>query len=40
MIGQHRVNEKPDDFLVIGLFLCGAFLLPGLMLAAVGLSAI
>lgn len=23
VIGQHRVNEKPDDFVVIGLFCVG-----------------
>jgi hypothetical protein len=34
VIGQHRVNAKPDDFVVIRLFLCGAFDLSGLMLAA------
>jgi len=33
-VGQHRVNAKPDDFVVIGLFRAGALHLPGLMLCA------
>jgi hypothetical protein len=36
VIGQQRVNAKPDDLVVIGLFPAGALHLHGLMLAVVG----
>ena len=37
VIGQHRVNENPDDIAVIGIFCSRDFHLPGLMLAFVAL---
>jgi len=40
VIGQHRVNENPDEFAVIGIFYAGIFIYPAYCCALGGQSTV